>query len=88
MANQTAIKINTEPGDQLICDSNSHVYNYEAGGASFNSGVSCRLIFGDQGRIFSHQIKEIINKPDFYHSPKSKLICLENTTNRGGRSFL
>ena len=87
MANQTAIKINTEPGDQLICDHNSHVYNYEAGGASFNSGVSCRLIFGDQGRIFSHQIKEVINPHDFYHSPKSKLICVENTSNRGGGAF-
>ena len=87
MANQTAIKINTEPGDQLICDHNSHVYNYEAGGASFNSGVSCRLIFGDQGRIFSDQIKEVINPKDFYHSPKSKLICIENTSNRGGGAF-
>ncbi len=87
MANQTAIKINTEPGDQLICDHNSHVYNYEGGGASFNSGVSCRLIIGDQGRIFSDQIEEVINPHDFYHSPKTKLICIENTSNRGGGAY-
>ncbi len=87
MANQTAIKINTEPGDQLICDHNSHIYNYEGGGASFNSGVSCRLIIGDQGRIFSDQIEEVINPHDFYHSPKTKLICIENTSNRGGGAY-
>ena len=84
MTNQVAIKINTEPGDELICDHYSHVYNYEGGGASFNSGVSCKLIEGDRGRIFSKQIQKNINKPDFYHSPKTSLVCLENTTNKGG----
>ena len=73
-----------EPGDELICDHYSHVYNYEGGGASFNSGVSCKLIEGDRGRIFSKQIQKNINKPDFYHSPKTSLVCLENTTNKGG----
>lgn len=84
MTNQVAIKINTEPGDELICDHYSHVYNYEGGGASFNSGVSCKLIEGDRGRIFSKQIQKNINKPDFYHSPKTSLVCIENTTNKGG----
>jgi len=84
MTNQVAIKINTEPGDELICDHYSHVYNYEGGGASFNSGVSCKLIRGDRGRISSEQIEKNINKPDFYHSPKTTLVCLENTTNKGG----
>ena len=84
MTNQVAIKISTEPGDELICDHYSHVYNYEGGGASFNSGVSCKLIEGDRGRIFSKQIQKNINKPDFYHSPKTSLVCLENTTNKGG----
>ena len=84
MTNQVAIKINTEPGDELICDHYSHVYNYEGGGASFNSAVSCKLIKGDRGRIFANQIEKNINKPDFYHSPKTSLVCLENTTNKGG----
>ena len=84
MTNQVAIKINTEPGDELICDHYSHIYNYEGGGASFNSGVSCKLIRGDRGRIFSKQIEKKINKPDFYHSPMTTLVCLENTTNKGG----
>ena len=84
MTNQVAIKINTEPGDELICDHYSHIYNYEGGGASFNSGVSCKLIKGDRGRISSKQIQKNINKPDFYHSPKTTLVCLENTSNKGG----
>lgn len=84
MTNQTAIKIHTQPGDQVICDHFSHIYHYEGGGASFNSGVSCRLIQGDRGRITATQIEEAINPPDFYHSPKSSLVSLENTTNKGG----
>ena len=86
MANQTAIKIHTEPGDQLICDKYAHVYNYEGGGVSFNSGVSCKLTDGDRGMFTSKQVLESINPPDFYHSPKTSLVCVENTTNKGGGS--
>jgi len=84
MTNQTAIKLHTQPGDQLICDHYSHIFNYEGGGVSFNSGVSCKMIKGNRGRITSSQILESINPPDFYHSPKTSLVCLENTTNKGG----
>jgi threonine aldolase len=84
MTNQTAINLHTQPGDQLICDHYAHIYNYEGGGVSFNSGVSCRLIEGDKGRIRADQIAQAINPPDFYHSPKTTLVCLENTTNKGG----
>ena len=84
MTNQTAIKLHTQQGDQLICDHYAHVYNYEGGGVSFNSGVSCKLIKGDRGKITAKQIKACINPPDFYHSPRTKLVCLENTTNKGG----
>ena len=84
MANQTAIKLHTEPGDQVICDHYSHIYNYEGGGASFNSGVSCKLIKGDRGRVNAEQVKQAINPPDFYHTPKTRLVSLENTTNKGG----
>ncbi len=84
MANQAAIKLHTQPGEQLICDKWAHVYNYEGGGASFNSGVSCKLIDGDRGMISASQVEENINPPDFYHSPLTSLVCLENTTNKGG----
>lgn len=84
MANQAAIKLHTQPGEQLICDQWAHVYNYEGGGVSFNSGVSCKLIKGNRGMITAQQVEENINPPDFYHSPLTSLVCLENTTNKGG----
>lgn len=84
MANQAAIKLHTQPGEQLICDKWAHVYNYEGGGVSFNSGVSCKLVDGDRGMISAEQVTESINPPDFYHSPLTSLVCLENTTNKGG----
>lgn len=84
MANQAAIKMHTQPGEQLIADQFAHVYNYEGGGVSFNSGVSCKLIEGNRGMITAEQVESAINPPDFYHSPLTSLICLENTTNKGG----
>jgi len=84
MTNQTAIKLHTQPGEQLICDHYAHIFNYEGGGVSFNSGVSCKMIQGDRGRITAEQIETCINPPDFYHSPRTRLVCLENTTNKGG----
>ncbi|WP_417886928.1 threonine aldolase family protein [Zunongwangia sp.] len=84
MANQAAIKLHTKAAEQLICDKWAHVYNYEGGGVSFNSGVSCKLIDGNRGMITAAQVEEHINPPDFYHSPLTTLVCLENTTNKGG----
>ncbi len=84
MTNQTAIKLHTSPGDQLICDHYAHVYNYEGGGVSFNSGVSCKLVQGERGMMTASQVEAAINPPDFYHSPLSRLVCIENTTNKGG----
>ncbi len=84
MANQTAIKLHTQPGEQLIADVYSHIFNYEGGGVSFNSGVSCKLINGNRGKITAVQVESSINPPDFYHSPVTSLVCIENTTNKGG----
>lgn len=84
MANQTAIKLHTQPGEQLIADKYAHVYNYEGGGVSFNSGVSCCLLDGNRGMINAEQVAGAINDPEFYHSPKTSLVCVENTTNKGG----
>ena len=63
MANQTAIKIHTNPGEQLICDKYAHVYHYEGGGVSFNSGVSCKLVDGNRGMMTVDQVREAINPP-------------------------
>jgi threonine aldolase len=84
MANQTAIKLHTQPGEQVICDKYSHIYHYEGGGASFNSGVSCCLVDGKRGMITSDLVKNAINDPEFYHAPLTSLVSIENTTNKGG----
>jgi threonine aldolase len=84
MANQTAIKLHTQPGEQVICDKYAHIYHYEGGGASFNSGVSCCLLDGKRGMITAELVKEAINDPEFYHAPKTSLVSVENTTNKGG----
>jgi len=84
MANQAAIKLHTNPGEQVIADKWAHVYNYEGGGASFNSGVSFKLIDGYRGMFTAEQVEASINPPDFYHSPLTSLVAIENTTNKGG----
>ncbi|AUP77192.1 threonine aldolase family protein [Flavivirga eckloniae] len=83
MANQTALKLHTNPGDQVICDKYAHIYNYESGGASFNSGISCKLIDGNRGMFKAEQVLEAINPEAYYYSLTS-LVEIENTTNKGG----
>jgi len=85
MTNQIAIKCHTQPGDEVLSDDNSHVYMYEGGGIAFNSGASVRLLPGDRGRINADQIQASIN-PDDPHRAHTSLVCLENTSNRGGGS--
>lgn len=84
MANQTAIKLHTQPSEQLICDKWSHVYNYESGGASFHSGVSCKLIDGNRGMFTAEQLTPLIHDPSLYYLPQTSLVVVENTTNKGG----
>ncbi len=86
MTNQIAIKVHTQPGDEVICDKMAHIYSHEGGGIAFNSGASVRLIDGDRGRLTAEQVKENIN-PDNIHNPITKLVALENTVNRGAGSY-
>lgn len=83
MANQAALKLHTQPGDQVICDITAHIYNYEAGGAAFNSGISCKLIQGQRGMFTAEQVLEAINPSAFYYA-KTRLVEVENTSNKGG----
>ncbi len=86
MTNQIAIKVHTKPGDELICDVNSHIYNYEGGGIASNSGVQAKLLQGDRGRLTAEQIEQNIN-PDLDWLTHTSLISLENTVNRAGGSY-
>jgi threonine aldolase len=83
MSNQLAVKIHTRPGDELLCDANCHIYCYEAGGPAVLSGVTCRTIEGDYGILDVSQLADKI-KPDDPHCVRTRLVCLENTHNRGG----
>lgn len=84
--NQIAIKVHTQPLDEVICDHYSHVYQYETGGPAFNSGVSMNLLQGKNGKITAAQIEAAI-KPRYDWLPVSRLVVLENTCNKGGGSF-
>ena len=83
MTNQLAIKTHTQAGDEVICDELSHIYQYEGGGIAFNSGCSVKLLHGDRGRVTAEQVLAGINAEDV-HKPISRLVSLENTSNRGG----
>ncbi len=85
MSNQIAIRCHTEPGDEVICEKQSHIYIYEGGGIAFNSGAQARTIAGDRGLITAGQIENEIN-PDDVHRARTSLVSLENTSNRGGGS--
>jgi threonine aldolase len=83
MSNQIAIRAQTQPNDEVICDRLSHIYLYEGGGLASNSLVSVRLIEGNRGRLTAEQVAANIN-PDDVHFPVSRLVSLENTVNKAG----
>ncbi|MCH2197812.1 MAG: aminotransferase class I/II-fold pyridoxal phosphate-dependent enzyme [Flavobacteriales bacterium] len=83
MTNQIAINVHTRPGDEVICDRLSHIYNYEGGGIARNSGASVRLVNGDRGRFTVDQIKGEVNPSDSHYA-RTSLISIEDTCNKGG----
>lgn len=84
MTNQIAIKAQTFPGSEVICDKNSHIYLYEGGGVAQNSLSSVKLLDGQRGRITAGQVLAAVNNPEDIHLPLSTLVSLENTMNKGG----
>jgi len=86
MTNQVAIKVHTQPGDEVMCDVTAHIFNYEGGGMAFNSGVQAKLINGDHGRYTAAQLTEALH-PEADWLPRTSLVAIENTSNRGGGSY-
>lgn len=84
MTNQIAIRVHTNPGDELICSYESHIYRYEGGGIAVNSATSARLIPGENGMITAQDVLDNYNDPADVHKPLTSLVSLENTSNRGG----
>lgn len=87
MTNQLAIRTHCQAGDEVICESLSHVYIYEGGGIAVNAQSSVKPIIGKRGHINAEQVSTSINNPNDIHQPISKLVSLENTANRGGGSI-
>jgi threonine aldolase len=83
MSNQIGIRAHTQPGDELLCEAGCHIYNYEAGGPAVLSGVTCRTIEGEHGILDVRQLADKV-RPVNEHLVRTRLVCLENTHNRGG----
>lgn len=83
MTNQVALRTHTEPGDEVVLESQAHIYYYEGGGPAALSGVMCRLVQGERGIFTAADLQQVLRPAD-PHFPKTKLVCLENTHNRGG----
>jgi threonine aldolase len=83
MSNQICVKAHTVPGDELLCESTCHIYTWEAGGPAALSGVMCRTFEGDYGVLDVTQLDDKI-RPTNDHYVRTRLVCLENTHNRGG----
>jgi threonine aldolase len=86
MTNQVALRTHTEPGDEIILESQAHIYFYEAGAPAALSGLMCRLIEGQRGIFTAADLRKAL-RPQNEHYPVTKLVCLENTHNRGGGSI-
>lgn len=87
MTNQLAIRTHTRPGDDVICDMLSHVYQYEGGGISVNALASVSLPQGERGKLTPDLIRAHIYNPTDPHKPLSRLVVLENTINKGGGCY-
>ena len=83
MANQICVRVHARPGDELICETTSHVYVWEAGGPAALSGVTTRPVDGDYGVLDVGHVADRV-RPQSEHYARTRLIVLENTHNRGG----
>jgi threonine aldolase len=84
LTNQLAIKLHTQPADEVVCSSLAHIYLYEGGGIAFNSGASVRLLYGERGMFNAEQVLNNINNPADVHFPVTRMVAVENTMNKGG----
>ena len=83
MANQACVRAHTSPGDEIVLHRDSHVYVYEGGAWAAVSGCSVCLLEGERGVFTGERVRASI-RPDDAHFPSTRLVCVENTHNRGG----
>jgi len=87
MSNLLAVQTHTQPGDELICEAGCHIYNYEQAGFAQICGASVRPVEGQQGLLTVDQLQGLI-RPENDHLARTRLVCLENTHNRGSGRVL
>ncbi len=83
MANEIAIRVHTQPGDEVIADRTAHVINAEAGGPAALSGVMIQALEGRRGIFSAEQVEQVIRRDD-PHCPRTRLVSVEQTVNLGG----
>jgi threonine aldolase len=83
MSNLIAVRLHCRPGDELICEAGCHIYNYEQGGYAQIAGLASRAVEGCRGVLQAEQLENLV-RPDDHHNVRTRLVCLENTHNRGG----
>jgi threonine aldolase len=84
MANQVAIKIHTQPGDEVLCGETAHIYRHEGGGIAVNAGCSVRLLPGEHGRFTADTVRRNVNRATDAHYPRTRLVAIENSVNLAG----
>lgn len=87
MANQICLHVLTDPGDEVILDRSSHIFNYESGASGMLSGVQLHPLDGDAGRLSADQVRAAV-RPEMAVYPRTAVVSLENTANKaGGRTY-
>ncbi len=83
MSNQLALKCHTQPGDEVIVEEESHIFNFETAAAAFLSNVQLHTVKGDHEILHADQLPAVV-RSSVYYNPITRLICLENTHNKAG----
>src|ERR687886_51645 len=84
MGNQIALRVLSEPGDEVVAESRSHVFLYELGGPAVHSGLAMKAIATPDGRFGSADVRAAVNPRDDMHMAPTRVVSLENTHNGGG----
>lgn len=84
MGNEICLKVLTNPGDEVICEKDSHIFNYESGSPAALSGVQLYPISGELGVFTAEQVETLIRPSSAYYMPRTKVIEVENTHNSAG----
>jgi threonine aldolase len=84
MANQIALRLLSEPGDEVVSEASAHIFRYELGGPAVHSGLAMKTIETADGRFTPEQLRAVVNPPADLHMAPTRVLCVENTHNGGG----